>query len=43
MEMMVNFTQQLLFPQGKRPQYPLDMRLGGALSQSGCNGKEKNL
>jgi hypothetical protein len=28
---------------GKEPWYPSDKRLGGAQSQSGCCGKEKNL
>jgi len=29
-------------PQGKSPWHPLDMRLGGSLSQYGCSGEEKN-
>jgi len=29
-------------PQGKRPQYPLDRRLGGRQSRSGRSGEEKN-
>jgi len=32
----------LLFPEGKSSQYPLNRRLGGPLSWSGCSGKEKN-
>jgi hypothetical protein len=28
--------------QGKNPWYPLDRRLGGPWSQSGCGGEEKN-
>jgi hypothetical protein len=28
-------------PTGKSPQYPLDRRLGGSQSQSGCGGEEK--
>jgi hypothetical protein len=27
---------------GKSPRYPLDRRLGGPQSSSGCGGKEKN-
>jgi hypothetical protein len=37
-----SFTPWLLYSQGKNPRYPLDRRLGGLQSQSGCNGKEKN-
>jgi hypothetical protein len=33
---------QLLYPQGKSPQYPLDRRLGGPQGQSGQGGEEKN-
>jgi hypothetical protein len=29
-------------PPGKEPSYPLDRRLGGTQSQSGCSGEEKN-
>jgi len=29
-------------PQGESPQYPLDRRLGGPHSQSGCAGKGKH-
>jgi hypothetical protein len=32
----------LLYHQGKRPWYPLDVRLGGPQSQSGHGGIEKN-
>jgi len=32
----------LLCLQGKSPWYPLDRRLGGPLSWSGCGGEEKN-
>jgi hypothetical protein len=39
---VVSFTPQPLYPQGKRPQYPLDRRLGGLQSRSGCGGEEKN-
>jgi hypothetical protein len=31
-----------LHPPGRSPWYPLDRRLGGSQSQSGCSGKEKN-
>jgi len=31
-----------LYPQGKIPQYPLDRRLGGPQSLSGCGGEVKN-
>jgi hypothetical protein len=39
---VVSFTPRPLYPQGKRPWYPLDMRLGGPQSLSGHGGKEKN-
>jgi hypothetical protein len=39
---VVSFTSQPLYPQGKSPWYPLDRRLGGPKSQSGCSGEEKN-
>jgi hypothetical protein len=39
---MVNFTPWLLYPQGKSPWYPLDRRLCGTQSWSGCGGEEKN-
>jgi len=29
-------------PWGKNPQYPLERRMGGSPSLSGCNGKEEN-
>jgi hypothetical protein len=32
---------QMLIPWGKSPQYPLDRRLGGPESWSGCCGVEK--
>ena len=32
---VVNFMPQLLYPQGKEPQYPLNKRLGGPQSWSG--------
>jgi hypothetical protein len=31
-----------LYPQGKSPWYPLNRRLDGPQSQSGCSGEEKN-
>jgi hypothetical protein len=34
---------QMLYPQGKSPQYPLDRRLGGPKSQLGHYAEEKNL
>jgi hypothetical protein len=40
---MVNFMPLLLYRQGRRPQYPLDKKLGGPQSQSGCCGEQKNL
>jgi len=30
-----------LYPQGRSSQYPLDRRLGGPQSRSGCGGKER--
>jgi hypothetical protein len=39
---VVSFTSLPLHPQGKRPWYPFDRRLGGPQSQSGRGGKEKN-
>jgi hypothetical protein len=33
---------QLLYPQGKSPWYPLNRRLGGPQSWSGGSGEEKN-
>jgi hypothetical protein len=33
---------RLLYPQGRRPWYPLDRRLDGPQGQSGCSGEEKN-
>jgi hypothetical protein len=32
----------MLYCQGREPEYPLDMGLGGPQSQSGCRGKKKN-
>jgi hypothetical protein len=32
----------LLHAQGKSPWYPLNSRLGGPQSRSGCGGEEKN-
>jgi hypothetical protein len=39
---VVSFTTRPLYPQGKSPWYPLDRRLGGPQSRSGCGGEEKN-
>jgi hypothetical protein len=39
---VVGFTLQPLYPQGKRLRYPLDRRLVGPQSCSGCGGEEKN-
>jgi hypothetical protein len=39
---VVSFTPRLLYPQGKSLWYPLDRRLGGPQSRSGCGGEEKN-
>jgi len=33
---------RLLYPQGKSPWFPLDGRLDGPQSCSGCGGEEKN-
>jgi hypothetical protein len=40
---VVSFTTLPLYPQGKCPWYPLDMRLVGPQNPSECCGKEKNL
>jgi hypothetical protein len=40
---MVSFMPQLLYPWSKSLQYPLDRRLDGPQSQSGCGGKEENI
>jgi hypothetical protein len=40
---VVSFTPQLFYVWGKSPQYPMERRLGGPHSQSGCFGEEKNL
>jgi hypothetical protein len=34
---------QQLYPQGKRPHYPLERRLGGPQSLYGHSGEEKNI
>jgi hypothetical protein len=39
---VVGFTLWPLYPQGKSPWYPLDLRLGGPQSQYGHGGEEKN-
>jgi hypothetical protein len=41
---VVSFTPRQLYPQGKRPWYPLDRKLGGPQSRSGrgnVSGGEK--
>jgi hypothetical protein len=38
--LVVSFTPQLLYPQGKSPWYPLDRRLGGPQSRSERGGEE---
>jgi hypothetical protein len=38
----VSFTTRPPYSEGKSPLYPLDRRLGGAQSQSGRCGEEKN-
>jgi hypothetical protein len=38
----VSLTPRLIYPQGKRPSYPLDRRSGGPQSLSGRGGEEKN-
>jgi hypothetical protein len=39
---VVSFTPRSLYPQGRRPWYPFDMRLGGPQRWSGQGGEEKN-
>jgi hypothetical protein len=39
---VVSFTPGPFYPQGKSPWYPLDRRLDGSQSRSGCGGEEKN-
>jgi hypothetical protein len=38
---VVNFMPRQLYPQGKSPWYPLDIRLGGPQSMFGRGGEEK--
>jgi hypothetical protein len=40
---VVSFTSQVLYPWGKRPQYPLDRRLSRPQNWSGWHGEEKIL
>jgi hypothetical protein len=40
--LVVSAMPQPLYPQGMSPWYPLDKRLSGSQSQSGCSGEEKN-
>jgi len=39
---MFIFTRRPLYPNGKKPWYPLDRRVGGSLSRFGRGGEEKN-
>jgi hypothetical protein len=39
---VVSFRPRPLYHQGKSPCYPLDRRLGGLQSRSGCGVEEKN-
>jgi hypothetical protein len=39
---VVSFTSRPLYPQRKSPWCPLDTRLGGPQSRSGCGGEAKN-
>jgi hypothetical protein len=39
---VISFTPRQLYPQGKRPWYQSDRRLGGPQSRSGRGGEEKN-
>jgi hypothetical protein len=39
---VVSFTPRSLYPQGKKPQFPLVRRLGGPQSRSGRGGEAKN-
>jgi len=40
---VLSFTPLLLYPPtGRRPQFPLERRLGGPQSRSGRGGEEKN-
>jgi len=38
---VVSFTLQPLYPQGKRPRYPVERRLGGYQIQSGHGDKKR--
>jgi hypothetical protein len=42
-KLVVSFMPPLLYPSGKSHWYPLDRRMGGPQSQSGCCGGNKNL
>jgi hypothetical protein len=42
MEVSGQLHAPALYPQGKKPWYQLDRRLGGPQSQSGSSGEEKN-
>jgi len=42
MEVSGHLHAPAILPQGKSPWYPLDKRLGGPQSWSGCSDEEKN-
>jgi len=42
MEVSSQLSDPAALPQGKRPWYPLDRRLGGLQSRPGRGGEEKN-
>jgi hypothetical protein len=42
MKVSGQFYAPAALPQGKRPWYPLDRKLGGPQSRSGRGGEEKN-
>jgi len=39
---VVSLTPRSLYPQGKRPRYPLDTRVGGPQRRSWRGGEEEN-
>jgi len=39
---LVSFTARPLYSRGRSPRYPLDSRLYGPKSRTGCGGEEKN-
>jgi hypothetical protein len=42
MEVSGQLHTPAVYPQGRNPWYPLDRRLGGHQSWSGCSSEEKN-